>query len=428
MANKTKYSADELATLRALSSARLQQRNAAEPLQSSLRTEQGQEQEQQQHGQEEHASGSAFAALAAGRAPMPLALRDIEVACGGFRSEQHIGSGGTAVVYLAQTHGERYAVKLLRSDGSHERSIASKEVALLAMCHHPNVQRCLAFCLGPKLCIIYPALYGTVRDRVITTTRGMQLLDRAQFVDDAKERLARLGVSQPSAPLPWHHRLRVVRDVSAALLYLHAADARTGKPSIIHSDLTSENVLLAEDGRAVLHDMGYSKLFVKAHARAGEADLSPVLVECGNGALAKQLRLDSEPLRVRMAHGEDDGGADAMGVGFILMELATSWTGPELTGPVEYNGKRLKSHRASCEAVAQVAKGYPDAPEKDQRSGLMPLPGLDPDAQWPLEIAHSTVPSLLSALNSFQALTKPAEVLKGAVRTIDAAIRTSSST
>lgn len=408
MSNQTKYSADELDMLKALSAGAKQQHEA-----STTPAPASPEPPKQQR--------TPLADIATDGTPTPLPCSEIETACHSFDAAQCIGSGGTATVYLAKAPERQLAVKLLKSGGDHQRNLARKEIALLAMCHHPHIQQCFGFCLEPKLCVVYPAICGgTVRDRIITSARGEQLLDNAPLVERTRSRLERIGIPQPSPPLAWHRRLCIVRDVASALLYLHAPDTASGKPSIFHSDLTSDNVLVTVDGRAIIHDMGYSRVYVKPST--GDADVKSLLARCGMSTLATELRLDSDEAKVHvgLAHGEEDGGADVVMLGCVLMELATSWAGPELTGPVDFDGKRIKSHRDACDAVQTVARSYPVPPSEDKKSGLMPLPGLDPDAQWPMEIARSTVPSLLRTLNSFQAFTKPTEVLLTAVKTIDA--------
>ena len=59
-----------------------------------------------------------------------------------------------------------------------------------------------------------------------------------------------------TGPLPYHSQLNICHDVAMALAYLHSN-------SIIHRDLSSNNVLLIGEGsRAKVTDFGMSKLMV----------------------------------------------------------------------------------------------------------------------------------------------------------------------
>lgn len=56
-------------------------------------------------------------------------------------------------------------------------------------------------------------------------------------------------------------RKKLIRGVAAGLKYLHTLDEKTGKTVIVvHGDLHPRNVLIMEDGRAVLADFGLCKI------------------------------------------------------------------------------------------------------------------------------------------------------------------------
>ena len=51
-----------------------------------------------------------------------------------------------------------------------------------------------------------------------------------------------LGHTVKPPPLPWWHRLRILRDTTRALVYLHAPTP--GKPRTLHADVKPANILL----------------------------------------------------------------------------------------------------------------------------------------------------------------------------------------
>ncbi|KAI5987895.1 kinase-like domain-containing protein [Pisolithus albus] len=81
----------------------------------------------------------------------------------------------------------------------------------------------------------------------------------------------------------------IIRDIAEGLSYLHSHP----KGPIIHGDLKGDNVLIAEDGRALLTDFGLSIHFNSSFAmtvnppRGGSLHwMAPELVDAQNGMLA----------------------------------------------------------------------------------------------------------------------------------------------
>ena len=89
---------------------------------------------------------------------------------------------------------------------------------------------------------MYPLISGgNLEDRLVPTTEGQQ-------------RLTALGHPQPPPPLSWRELLRIVRDVTRALCYLHAQ-----APPVLHRDIKPSNILLDEQLNAKLADVGLAK-------------------------------------------------------------------------------------------------------------------------------------------------------------------------
>ena len=61
------------------------------------------------------------------------------------------------------------------------------------------------------------------------------------------------------APLAWHERLRILRQATDALLYLHTPVAG-GKGAVVHRDFKPENILLDDGLHAYLADTGFAKM------------------------------------------------------------------------------------------------------------------------------------------------------------------------
>ena len=96
-----------------------------------------------------------------------------------------------------------------------------------------------------------------------------------------------------TGPLPYHSQLNICHDVALALVYLHSN-------AIIHRDLSSNNVLLFDEGRrAKVTDFGISKLMdmnprmtpLTPAYMPPEAFISGTtsLLQQANGALALQI-------------------------------------------------------------------------------------------------------------------------------------------
>ncbi|XP_039120765.1 MDIS1-interacting receptor like kinase 2-like [Dioscorea cayenensis subsp. rotundata] len=65
-----------------------------------------------------------------------------------------------------------------------------------------------------------------------------------------------LRSEQGAMELDWFKRVSIVRDITQALSYLH----HDCNPSIVHRDITSNNILLDEECKACVADFGISRL------------------------------------------------------------------------------------------------------------------------------------------------------------------------
>ena len=167
----------------------------------------------------------------------PRIDEDVEITNVIFNTDlqSELGRGSDAAVYRGTWHGAPVAVKLLRDALVDLRDAGEGRTALLAQflresqqlrrLRHPNIVLFLGLCRsrGGLPALVTEIMNGTLRDRY-----------------------------QVLPPLTLLQELRLLRDVSAALSYLHSLE-------IIHRDLTTRNVLVSKDERAKVGDVGLSR-------------------------------------------------------------------------------------------------------------------------------------------------------------------------
>lgn len=152
---------------------------------------------------------------------------------GPYQIEAECGRGGMSVVYSAvhNTLKTHHAIKVFDvGDCANATLLRGKflaEARILATLRHPNIVRVTD--------------YGTTDDG-----RPWLAMDFIEGTTLA----ARLARSDPPT---LEESLSLYRDIRSALSYCHSH-------GIVHGDLKAENVLLCEDGRAVLSDFGISRI------------------------------------------------------------------------------------------------------------------------------------------------------------------------
>ncbi|XP_075691546.1 interleukin-1 receptor-associated kinase 1 [Rhinoderma darwinii] len=145
-----------------------------------------------------------------------------------------IGEGGFGCVYKAMIRNTAYAVKRLKQDSELEWSTVKKsfvtEIEKLTCLRHPNIIDLAGYCMqGEEYCLIYLYLpNGSLED---------QLHHQGSF-----------------STLTWKQRLSMMQGAACGLQFLH-----TCKPSIIHGDIKSSNILLDQALVAKLGDFGLAR-------------------------------------------------------------------------------------------------------------------------------------------------------------------------
>ncbi len=130
---------------------------------------------------------------------------------------RRIGAGSGGEVYIGRWRGKKVAVK--RMITSDENSVADfmAESALMSKLRHPNIVQFLAATVKP------PHLYI-----VLELCKNGDLRD--------------LLLKKRDVDLPHSLRMRMLKDISQGMLYLHSH-----KPLIIHRDLKSSNCMLTSN-------------------------------------------------------------------------------------------------------------------------------------------------------------------------------------
>eukprot|EP01101_Sappina_pedata_P006371 TRINITY_DN3144_c0_g1_i1.p1 TRINITY_DN3144_c0_g1~~TRINITY_DN3144_c0_g1_i1.p1 ORF type:complete len:526 (-),score=82.16 TRINITY_DN3144_c0_g1_i1:15-1592(-) len=143
---------------------------------------------------------------------------------------REVARGSFGVVYRAGFRGTDVAVKKLLVGKISQQHIAEfvAEVSVLRKLHHPNIVLYMGVCTHePDLCIVYEYMSkGSLWD----------LLHNSK------------------APLSWKIILKMASDTAKGMSYLHLS-----KPTIIHRDLKTPNLLVDDYYNVKIADFGLSK-------------------------------------------------------------------------------------------------------------------------------------------------------------------------
>ncbi|MHB0877677.1 MAG: protein kinase domain-containing protein [Anaerolineae bacterium] len=194
-----------------------------------------------------------------------------------YRLEQLLGRGGMADVYLAfDLRRQVYiAIKLLREDLAEDPEFVrrfQREAEALARLDHPYIVRFYSFeRQGNTAFIVMDYVPGT-------TLRGR--------------------IMEAAGPLPLPEITKMLRQVGSALQYAH-------NEGFIHRDIKPGNIMLRDDGAALLSDFGI--------ARATEASTMTL------GPLGTPAYMSPEQILGR----EADPRTDVYCLGVVVYEMAT---------------------------------------------------------------------------------------------------------
>jgi phosphate transport system substrate-binding protein len=245
-----------------------------------------------------------------------------------YRLVARIGSGGMADVYLAVLEGpERFhrlvVVKRLRaylSEDGRYRGMLLSEARLAARLHHPNIVQTFE-----------------VGEHQGCPSIAMEYLDGQPLSALVRADRARPGLLDPT------FSALVVSEALAGLHHAHELCDYDGRPlSIVHRDVSPQNVFVTYAGEVKIVDFGIAKA----------ASLDP---DTDAGVLKGKLAY----MAPEQARGEAvDRRADVFAMGVVLWELCTRERLFAAEGPVMTMNKVLAG---DCPPPSSVAPGVASA-------------------------------------------------------------------
>ncbi|GJP32168.1 hypothetical protein CLOM_g16767 [Closterium sp. NIES-68] len=226
-----------------------------------------------------------------------MTLAELEEATGGFCEEHLIGAGGFGSVYRGVlANGRVVAVKRRAVDSMQGSTEFNNELKFLSKIRHPHLVALIGFCeeQGQQLLVYEFMAQGNLREH---------LYDR-------------LGA--PRGRLRWLQRLSIAVGAAKGIEYLHVAL----RPSIIHRDIKTTNILLDDSLCAKVADFGLSRL--------GPQDSSHVSTNVKGTA----GYLDPEYYTVQQLTDR----SDVFSFGVVLLELVSGRQPIDLNRPrVDWN-------------------------------------------------------------------------------------------
>ncbi|CAH2050343.1 unnamed protein product [Thlaspi arvense] len=166
---------------------------------------------------------------------------DILKATENFNAAYCIGNGGFGIVYKANlpslaSYTTTVAVKKLHSLSDQAEFASHKsflnEIRALTEIRHRNIVKLFGFCSHARHSFL---IY--------------EYLERGSLAK-------LLGKDETARELDWPKRVNIVKGVAHALSYMH----HDCSPSIVHRDLSSNNILIDEEYEARISDFGNAKL------------------------------------------------------------------------------------------------------------------------------------------------------------------------
>jgi serine/threonine-protein kinase len=227
---------------------------------------------------------------------------------GRYRTIERVGSGGMAVVLLAEDErlGRHVAVKRLHAQSPEDTARRfRREARLGASLNHPN------------LVSVYD---------IVTDEEGVLIV--MEYVDGET-----LAAALARGPLPSTRAIEVLRGLAAALDHAH-------DEGIVHRDVKPANVLLGRDGRVKLADLG-----IATAVEGTRITMSGTVL--GTAAYMAPEQLE----------GHNPGpAADVYSLAVVAWEA--------LSGRRAYEGQTplAIAHRKTVEPPPSFREAWPDAP------------------------------------------------------------------
>lgn len=208
--------------------------------------------------------------------PLQFSYQQLLTATNNFSSENRIQGS----VFLGKLKDSLVAIKQMKGNNM------TDEFKILSQVHHGNVVRLVGMCASPNenLYLVYEyAENGSLSDC---------LHHQTAYPDSS--------VSRSVGLLSWRRRVQIALDVACGLEYLH----NYTKPSLVHKDVKSSNILLDQQFRAKVTNFGMAK---SSH---GGAMMTSNIVGT-QGYMAPEY----------LEHGMVTTRADVFSFGVVLLEL-----------------------------------------------------------------------------------------------------------
>ncbi|XP_058089838.1 protein kinase STUNTED-like [Magnolia sinica] len=209
-----------------------------------------------------------------------FSYQELVSATSNFSSDKLIGKGGSSQVYKGcLPDGKELAVKILKSSQDAVKEFIS-EIEIITTLHHKNIISLFGFCFeDKKLILVYDFLLrGSLEDHL----HGKK--DQTVF--------------------SWGGRYKVAVGVAEALDYLHSGSSQP----VIHRDVKSSNILLADDFEPQLSDFGLASLALTTSSHIRCSDVAGTF-----GYLAPEYFM----------YGKVNDKIDVYAFGVVLLELLT---------------------------------------------------------------------------------------------------------
>ncbi|XP_030526080.2 L-type lectin-domain containing receptor kinase V.9-like [Rhodamnia argentea] len=165
--------------------------------------------------------------------PHKFTYKELFAATKGFKDREILGKGGFGRVYrgLLLASNMQIAVKRVAHDSNQGMREFVAEIATIGRLRHPNLARLLGYCRHKQeLFLVYDYMPNGSLDKYL--------------------------YGQPKSTLDWGMRYKILKDVAAALFYLHQQWTQV----VIHRDIKASNVLIDGDMNGRLGDFGLAKL------------------------------------------------------------------------------------------------------------------------------------------------------------------------
>jgi serine/threonine protein kinase len=247
------------------------------------------------------------------------AIEDLQSALADrYDVERELGRGGMATVYLAKDieHDRQVAIKVMRPQIAEvmgaERFL--REIEIASSLEHPNI-----------LALLDSGGTDTLLWYVMPFIDGESLGERI-------ESKGRLGIAET---------LRITREVASALTY-------AGGRGVIHRDIKPDNIMLAEDGHAVVMDFGIGKAIEAEGEKLTQTGMS-----VGTPAYMSPEQA--------MGEGDVDGRTDVYSLAAVVYEMLIGeqpFTGPTAQVII---AKRFSGHVPSATSRRNVVPPIMDA-------------------------------------------------------------------